>query len=314
MAASDAFGAAVILSPADAPALQRQIGNAALSDLLMRQRHHHTRPVHPVESRTTAAGDATTHDPGDANSVYVGQMIEIRGDRGRARREHDELIVAAARLRGAAESYANLWLTAASLALSAAPEPSVPDPTAQGNFLATLAGNMIWAATSLCPAWQMLVVPMSFAGAALGSGAAAGEPQQPPSIRGALGQHLARIRDHMVADAERRCTQWAETIVFEENLPDQRAQDRRLWDIIFPGVPFNNSERLRNDIAARLTSAVSQYTQQWQRWRTATAQPVQSSTTAGVFGPFAAIAGTVQQESEVAAARRRHPFVPHLTF
>jgi hypothetical protein len=101
--------------------------------------------------------------------------------------------------------YLNDWMDAARDGVLAARQPD--DPVAQENYHRALAGNMLWAATSLLPAGGIARIvwatrTMSFGGAAAGSGvlAAASSPSGMNLVR----QRLQVIRDRMNGELRSR--------------------------------------------------------------------------------------------------------------
>ncbi|MEU4238275.1 DUF4157 domain-containing protein [Actinoplanes sp. NPDC026619] len=160
--------------------------------------------------------------------------------------------------------FLNLWLAAALAALEGAPEAKDEESTA--NFWVALAGNLLWAASSLVAPEALLIIRlMSFAGAAVGSGALAQNPEQPPSGKEIASEMLTKSRDLMVqssgasidaAIADCRATRTTDA--------DQQRQV--LWGKLF-NTPYNQSEPIRKEMKAKIEAGMADFLKQWHNWK-----------------------------------------------
>ena len=161
------------------------------------------------------------------------------------------------------DTYANLWLTANNGALGVTSEPDDPDfKTEQGQrakalFGVSLAGNLVWAATSLlAPELTVPIRLMSFGGAAAGSGVVgvlAGDSpaSSQPSFRGAAATALARLRDELVKVSKDKVKDVADECA-TGNVTDIEEQKKKLWSKMF-STAFNQAAPIESAAAARLS-------------------------------------------------------------
>ncbi len=217
------------------------------------------------------------------------------------------------------EQFVDLWLTSANTALHQAVVPE--DPTVRRNFYTALGGNMLWAATSLFATWHPIVIAMSFVGAAIGSGAAAADaaPTGIPQVAGLL----TRTRDTLFRQSASVRSDVA-IVCAQRNRTDLESQRQVLWAHIFPGVPYNSSDTLRELTLVRINAGLVQFRAQYDAWQSAT--EASGSHRAVTYcreifphnadGEGAARAGCIISFSSsfTAEARQANPFTPHLTF
>jgi hypothetical protein len=134
----------------------------------------------------------------------------------------------------------------------------VDDPVAKENFYRALAGNMVWAATSIFATWNPVVIPMSFIGAAVGSGAAAEESALPRGEELLL-RRWATEADQLESaswDLRVRAAQIAASRGIAET--DYEALDRTLWEVMFPTIRFEERRRAILELAqVRVQRALS---------------------------------------------------------
>ena len=164
------------------------------------------------------------------------------------------------------DTFINLWLAAAVAALEGAPEPK--DPESKRNFWVALAGNLLWAATSLvAPECLFAIRIMSFSGAAVGSGILSQEPEQAPSGRETVSQLLTTTRDLMITTAG----PWLDRSVAEcisRQVTDREEQREVLWRNLFK-TPYNESEPIRAEMSVKVKEALRQFLAQWHAWKDA---------------------------------------------
>lgn len=228
-------------------AMQRQQGNQAVQRMLQRL---------PV------SGQTLQRDP-----VLLGPVV-THSDPRRERELQQLADQAMARLPGVGRSFLNEWYSASNGALAAAAEPSVPESLPY--WWIALAGNLAWAATSLFPGAQAAVVAVSFAGAAVGSGAvqrATETPAPPVSGRETVGRALAVARDRAESTI-RPAVIDAATDIATNNISDPEQQDRVLWGKICPAVPFEGRfQQMYDSHLARINGALRDFIAQYMTWR-----------------------------------------------
>jgi hypothetical protein len=172
-----------------------------------------------------------------------------------------------------ADTFANLWLTANIGALSATAEPDDPDfqsasgAMAKAAFGTSLAGNLVWAATSLlAPEDVILIRLMSFGGAAVGSGTistVSGDPPKStqPSFKAPVAAALAAARDRIVAASQNRIKDVADDCA-GSNVSDLEEQKKKLWAKTFT-TAYNLAEPITTAAAAKLAKAAPDFVAQW---------------------------------------------------
>jgi hypothetical protein len=198
---------------------------------------------------------------------------------------------------------ATLWLTAASLGLQNAQDPE--DPTQAANFHRALAGNLLWAATSLFATWSPIVIAMSFVGAAVGTGVGAEKPF--PSGKGHLAGLLTKARDKLAATTDEISLELA-TRFTQELISEPAAQERVLWDTLFPGITYESSDEIRMNVEAELNRRLVSFRQQYDAWRKWTFdEGYEQARQAGIDAET--LSSAMQDvEQWVNSVRQRHPF------
>lgn len=144
----------------------------------------------------------------------------------------------------------------------------VDDAVVKENFYRALAGNMLWAATSIFAAWNPVVIPMSFIGAALGSGVAAEESGLPRGEELLL-RRWAREADQLERDSGPLRVRAAE-VAAAADIPewDHDALDRTLWQVMFPTIPWETRREAIVELArARVQRALTGFLTQYRAWR-----------------------------------------------
>src|SRR6266566_664078 len=156
------------------------------------------------------------------------------------------------------------WYQAASTGAMNAKEPE--DPVAKENWWIALAGNLGWAATSLFPeGHKVLSAVVSFAGAAVGSGAAARETA--PSGKSLIGKNLAIARDNLEKLLRAKIIDVAGDAAIG-NISNEGAQDRLLWSKLFPGIPYEaRFQTLYTAALERANSVLEDFIKQWYEWK-----------------------------------------------
>jgi len=322
---ADVDGAARLRRPTSwAADLQQAAGNKALSGLLTAQ-------ADTVTLQRQQAPTGTSTDSG--SGMYRAQVpfLVVGGDsRRRSEARQRELNTAVETLRGSLQVFGSTWMTTATLAVATAPEPT--DPALAENYNRALAGNLLWAATSLAARWHPIVVPMSFVGAAVGTGAAA--TPTAPSGRDAVASALAAARDRLVADRDDDLVLPLALDCATENVTDPEAQRRKLWQRLFPATAYNNSAQLLAQVRMRLGRALADWRRQYDAWQIATREAGAALgraehqrltgnagallAGAGRYSPAAlgtSIGGMLEAERMgVERYRREHPFQPTLRF
>lgn len=162
------------------------------------------------------------------------------------------------------EKRATLWLVAASLGLQNAHDPE--DPTQAANFYRALAGNLLWAATSLFAEWSPIVIAMSFVGGMAASGVGAEKPS--PSGKGELAGLLTKARDKLVdTETTDEISLELATRFAQELISEPVAQGRTLWDTLFPGIKYESSDEIRMNVEAELNRRLVSFRQQYEAWK-----------------------------------------------
>jgi hypothetical protein len=172
------------------------------------------------------------------------------------------------RLPMVGRGYVNEWFSAMSAGINSVPEPD--DPRQKRYWWIALAGNLGWAASSLiAPEYAIAIRALSFAGAAVGSGAVQqlAPTEAAPSGRQMLITQLARVRDRMVGghlpsiliDVVGECV--------EQYIGDQTRQDTILWNRLFPGIPqANSSEAIVTQAISRTQEILPVFMAQFVAW------------------------------------------------
>ena len=198
---------------------------------------------------------------------------------------------------------ATLWLTAASLGLQNARDPE--DPTQAANFHRALAGNLLWAATSLFAEWSPIVIAMSFVGGIAASGVGAEKPS--PSGKGELAGLLTKARDKLAATTDEISLELA-TRFAQELISEPAAQERALWDTLFPGIKYESSDEIRMNVEAELNRRLVSFRQQYEAWKKWTYdEGYEQAQQAGIdTETFSSASQDVAQW--VDSVRQQHPF------
>ncbi|MBV9596098.1 MAG: hypothetical protein JOZ87_04500 [Chloroflexi bacterium] len=173
------------------------------------------------------------------------------------------------------DTFANLWFTATNGALGVTNEPDDPDfksetgQRALGLFGASLAGNLVWAATCLlAPELTVPIRLMSFGGAVVGSGVVgvlAGDSSvvsSQPSFRGSAATALAKLRDEVVKVSKDKVKDVADECA-TGNVTDIEEQKKKLWGKMF-STAFNQAAPIESAAASKLSKAAPAFVAQWQ--------------------------------------------------
>ena len=260
--------------------------------------------AHVLQTRTTARAAAL---------VQRQSPVPPAQDAGGGQRL-DEL---AQRLSVRASEMMGLWVDATQGALFSLPAPSLGDAVAEQNFYVALLGNMLWAATSLMPEWDPVMIPMSVGGGLLAGGAAAqSPPAQPPSQLAPLIHEILACRDRMVAGVRLRAQQIAQEMD-AMGLTDPEQQDRELWRRLFGNLEYDSSVALLEHQQQILKKALDAYAAQYRDWQSAT--EAEASRRLDAMGHFDIVApGMVPAQLGLATAfpalvkqvRRENPWDP----
>jgi hypothetical protein len=161
--------------------------------------------------------------------------------------------------------YLDQWYSASLSGALTANEPS--DPVAKENWYIALAGNLAWASTGLFPEGAAaLGVVVSFAGAAVGSGAAARETA-PSGGKALISNSLARARDNLEKRIRPKIVNVAADSAIKD-INDHEIQGKMLWQELFPSIPFEGRfEKLTIESRKRSESALTSFMNQWYAWR-----------------------------------------------
>jgi hypothetical protein len=184
----------------------------------------------------------------------------------------------------------------------------VDDPVVKENFYRALAGNMLWAATSIFATWNPVVIPMSFIGAAAGSGMAAEESALPRGEELLLNR-WAREADQLEAESGRLSVRAASRAA-EADIPEWNhdALDRVLWQVMFPMIPWEKKRETIVELArARVQRALSGFIKEFRSWNYKIGMCVAMRMPPAGGGPAY---GSMAHESCV----RADPFQPTLDF
>ena len=145
---------------------------------------------------------------------------------------------------------------------------TVDDPAVKENFYRALAGNMLWASTAIFAAWNPVVIPMSFVGAAVGSGAAAVDSALP------RGEELLVLRwareAHQLQSESGPLVVRAAELAAAADIPEWSYDrlDRMLWQVMFPAIPWESREEtIVRTAQERVQHALSGFLSQYQAWK-----------------------------------------------
>ena len=160
------------------------------------------------------------------------------------------------------DMFANLWLSTALGALGAAPE--APDRKSRAAFWVALAGNLLWAATTLVAPEALLAIRlMSIAGATVGSGTLTqNEPESAPSAE-EVSKLLTTSRDLMVKSDYTLDAAVDEAVA--SGIVDGEGQRRLLWRKMFK-TPYNEAEPIRAEMSEKIKKGLADFNTQWHEW------------------------------------------------
>jgi hypothetical protein len=171
-----------------------------------------------------------------------------------------------------ADTFANLWYTANNGALAATVEPDDPDFASETGaraklaFGIALAGNLVWAATSLLPGGGLAVVLMSFGGATVGTGAITAFAEPPkssqPSFKVVAATALAGARDR-IAEASKKVVKDVANECGTGKISDLEEQKKRLWAKLF-STAYNEAAPIESAAAAKLAKGAQSFVAEWQ--------------------------------------------------
>jgi hypothetical protein len=175
------------------------------------------------------------------------------------------------RLPGVARSFVDEFFAAAEVGARTATKPE--DPIAKENFNRALAGNLLWAATSLFADWHPVVIAMSFIGASVGTGVGS-------SAEDVIGLGERIIADRLAEEADKLET---ESISVAHAVADECGerlyishddQDQLLWRTMFPrsssgpGIPWETRRATLTKFARqRVEGALGSFERQWEEWK-----------------------------------------------
>jgi hypothetical protein len=237
--------------------LQRTVGNRAVNVLLQRyasaplavQREDEDIPIIDIQEPNQKVGpsQSTVHDT---------QSYETEPIRKQARENLDlDAII-----------FADLWLTAGTNALASVPEAE--DEESKANWYLALAGNLLWAATSLVASEAKAAVRlMSFVGAAVGSGVGKLNEDKAPSGKELIGGMLTKARDHLVKNVGPVLDEVA-TKCGDQQITNPEEQRKVLWPYLFR-TDYNESDPIREEMTKKIKAGLAEYLQQWHAWKKA---------------------------------------------
>ncbi len=178
---------------------------------------------------------------------------------------------ARARLPAVARQFIDEAFSAAQNGARTAARP--PDPVVKENFERALAGNLLWAATSLFAEWNPIVIPMSFLGSIVGSGGGAAASPDFGLGEKAIADNMAREADH----AHSLDIGFAEAAAEEcgqKSIRDAEEQDQLMWRRMFPpssttpGVPYETRLlTITTRSRVRVEAALADFVKQWTAWQ-----------------------------------------------
>jgi hypothetical protein len=229
-------------------------------------------------------------------------------------KQSDEI---AERLQGVGKRFLDEWFSAMSGGANSIPEPA--DPEAGLYWDIALAGNLAWAATGLLA--PELVVPVSFAGAAIGSGAVQKSfAISPPAGKPHVISSLAQARDLMEPNLKSKVTE-AVADILQKKITNKDLQDQILWNELF-FVPYDKKFQVMVATAQKRTeAALSDFMSQYKAWRKEIDELVRNERTPSYWmgGPESAMGLAVYllappHTGESTEIEKKHPFKPKLKF
>lgn len=162
------------------------------------------------------------------------------------------------------------WYDANLAALASVPD--LPNPYEAGNFWKALAGNLLWAATSITVvgavprAAATVVIGASVLGAGAGTGVF--QTAAPPSGRAAIARALAHERDRIERTGARSLFADVAAHCIDASVTDRDAQDRLLWRAFSASISFEErANTMLVNAQNKLTSWLSQYQAQYLEWK-----------------------------------------------
>jgi hypothetical protein len=207
--------------------------------------------------------------------------------------------------------YLTQWKNEVDSAIDQAPFP--PEEESRFGFYLALAGNLLWAATSLInPAAAIgsaiavqgsrIIQVMSFTGATVGSGTITTFfPNRPVSSLSEkdgkdLIRQVAGIEATELQDVFREVTpQWANEL--DEPLAEFAGSDqqrlemfeKRIWERVFPRIPFddNRLNAIRNKCKDNVAKLLVEYRKQWKEFRRIQMSPGPSAEALWAYGTLA---------------------------
>jgi hypothetical protein len=209
-----------------------------------------------------------------ATQRWIGPLVQRQGQPAPAPVDLGDIdinVAASQNLPIWADTFANLWYIANNGALGAAQEPADPDfVTASGAvakqaFGIALAGNLVWAATSLlAPEATIAIRVMSFGGASVGSGilAPAAPASSQPSFKGPAAAALARARDQLAVKSKEQVKTVADECAVN-NISDLDEQKKKLWEKMFT-TAYNSAGPIQGAAAAKLAAGAASFVAKWQ--------------------------------------------------
>ena len=199
--------------------------------------------------------------------------LTVGRDAGDVQRRQQIKRDARVRLPAIARSFVDLSFVAAQNGARTAAKPD--DPVARENFHRALAGNLLWAATSLFARWHPAVIGMSFIGAAVGSGAANSSDDVMGEGEKVIANRLAQEADKLEAEVPPIAEAVADECG-EKGISEPDGQDQLLWRTMFPpsstraGVPWETKRETLTDLTRlRVEWALKGFISQWNSWKQA---------------------------------------------
>ncbi|MFZ0745916.1 MAG: hypothetical protein WAM85_16015 [Terracidiphilus sp.] len=211
--------------------------------------------------------------PATAPQVKFGPLV-VGGPHESWQSIHDRLqikINARARLPSVARQFIDEAFIAAQNGARTAARPT--DPVVKENFERALAGNLLWAATSLFAEWNPIVIPMSFLGSLVGSGGGAAASPDFGWGEKVIADRMAQETDH----AHSLAIGYAEAAADEcgeKSIRDAEEQDQLMWRRMFPpssttpGIPYETRFlTITTRSRLRVEAALADFVKQWTAWR-----------------------------------------------
>jgi hypothetical protein len=228
-----------------------------------------------------------------------------------------ELHSTAVRLMVEGQRLLDEWFAAMSAGTLAIPEPE--DTEASKYWWIALSGNMAWAATSLlAPELRSVVILVSFAGAAVGSGVAQKVAYySPPFGRPILITQLAKARDRMEKKLEPLVGEVSMMCV-RQGIYNKESQNDELWRQLFPTVPYKSKYELfvKNAIESA-TAALQDFMSQYQAWRAHVKYEILRFRGENMSGAAGGVGPPIMlpiSDSEIGWMAENIPFQPKLKF